>query len=304
MRAVLCGGTGFIGSALAEALSARGDEVWIITRSKPAAPAAGLLYATWDSWLADPGLTGPVDAIVNLSGATIGRRWTSKSKALIHSSRIQAAGRIADAVARMPSLPAVLVNASAISLYGHSESTGGRYPMPFDESAPPRPEDFLSETIVQWEAAVDRIPIDRIVKLRIGLALGNGGGSYPLLSLPTKLFAGGRLGSGRQGMPWIHIDDIVGLILLGLDNEAISGPVNAVAPDSVDNDAFGRTLAKVLGRPYWLHAPAWAIRAALGEMSALLLAGQFAIPRKALAHGYVFRHPKLEGALGDLKDRR
>ncbi|MFD2327852.1 TIGR01777 family oxidoreductase [Cohnella sp. GCM10020058] len=304
MRAVLCGGTGFIGSALAEALSARGDEVWIISRSKPAAPAAGLLYATWESWLADPGQTGRVDAIVNLSGATIGRRWTPKSKALILSSRIQAAGRIADAVARMPSPPSVLVNASAISLYGHSESTGGRYPMPFDESAPPRPEDFLSETIVQWEAAADRIPVDRTVKLRIGLALGQGGGSYSLLSLPTKLFAGGRLGSGRQGMPWIHIDDIVGLILLCLDNPAISGPVNAVAPESVDNDVFGRTLAKVLGRPYWLHAPAWAIRAALGEMSALLLTGQFAIPRKAQAHGYVFRHPKLEGALRDLEGRR
>lgn len=300
MRAALCGGTGFIGSALARTLSARGDEVWIITRSKPAAPAAGLLYATWEDWQADPDLTGPLDAIVNLSGETIGRRWTPAAKSRILSSRTEAAARIADIVGRMQRPPAVLVGASAISLYGHAESSGGRYPPPCDESSPPLPQDFLSKTIVDWEAAADRIPIERIVKLRIGLALGKGGGSFPMLSLPTKLFAGGRLGSGRQGMPWIHIDDIVGLILFCLDTDAISGPVNAVAPETVDNDAFGRTLAKVMRRPYWLHAPAWAIRAALGEMSALLLTGQFAVPRKALQHGYRFRYPHLSEALKDL----
>lgn len=303
MRVVVCGGTGFIGSALAEALSARGDEVWIITRSKPAAPAAGLLYATWEEWVADPHLTGPADAVVNLSGATIGRRWTREAKRRIVSSRTEAAGRIADAVRRMSHPPAVLVNASAISLYGHSESADGHYPLPFDESSAPVRTDFLSDTIVQWETAADLIPVPRIVKLRIGLALGNEGGSYPMLSLPTKMFAGGRLGSGRQGMPWIHIDDIVGLILFCLDNDEISGPVNAVAPELADNDTFGRALAKALGKPYWLHAPAWAIRAALGEMSALLLTGQFAVPRKALEHGYSFRYPRLADALRDLSGR-
>ncbi|MEK0316593.1 TIGR01777 family oxidoreductase [Cohnella sp. 56] len=300
MRTALCGGTGFIGSALARTLSARGDEVWIITRSKPAAPAAGLLYATWEDWQSDPDLTGPLDAIVNLSGETIGRRWTPAAKSRILSSRTEAAARIADIAGRMRQPPAVLVGASAISLYGHAESSGGRYPPPCDESSPPLPQDFLSKTIVDWEAAADRIPIERIVKLRIGLALGKGGGSFPMLSLPTKLFAGGRLGSGRQGMPWIHIDDIVGLILFCLDTETISGPVNAVAPETVDNDAFGRTLAKVMHRPYWLHAPAWAIRAALGEMSALLLTGQFAVPCKALEHGYRFRYPRLSEALENL----
>lgn len=300
MRVLVCGGTGFIGSALAEALSVRGDEVWIISRSKPAAPAAGLLYATWDEWEADPGLTGAPDAVINLSGATIGRRWTPAAKSLILNSRLEAAAKLADIVRRMPSPPAVLVNASAISLYGHAESKDGRYPFPFDESSPPRTEDFLSETIVAWEAAADRIPIDRIVKLRIGLVLGKNGGSFPMLSLPTRLFAGGKLGNGRQGMPWIHIDDIVGLILFCLDKEEIRGPVNAVAPEAVDNDAFGRILARSLRRPYWLHAPAWAIRAALGEMSALLLTGQFAIPRKALQHGYTFKYPRLAGALEDL----
>ncbi|CAI6079124.1 TIGR01777 family oxidoreductase [Cohnella sp. JJ-181] len=301
MRTALCGGTGFIGSALAEALSARGDEVWIITRSKPAAPAAGLLYATWDEWQAAPDLTGPLDAIVNLSGESIGRRWTREAKRRIVSSRQDAAARIAGIVGRMQHAPATLVNASAISVYGHAESSGGRYPAPSDEGAPASRSDFLSETIVQWENAADRIPVGRIVKLRIGLALGKSGGSYPMLSLPTKLYAGGRLGSGRQGMPWIHIDDIVGLILLCLDTPAISGPVNAVAPETVDNDAFGRVLAKVLRRPYWLHAPAWAIRAALGEMSALLLTGQFAVPRKALGHGYEFRFPRLAEALRDIE---
>ncbi|MBB6674787.1 epimerase [Cohnella nanjingensis] len=315
MRVMLCGGTGFIGTALARALEARGDEAWIITRHKPAAPAAGFRYATWDEWAADPALGGAVDGIVNLAGESINQRWTAAAKERIVQSRVRAAERIADIVRRMEAPPGVVANASGISLYGHSYTGEGRgissasatflnergeAIQPFDESAPVQPADFLGRTIIEWEAAADRIPAERLVKLRIGLVLGRGGGAFPLLRLPHRLFVGGRMGSGRQGMPWIHLDDMVSLILFSLDTPTLSGPVNAIGPEPVDNDAFGRTLGRVIGRPHWFPVPGGLLRAVLGEMSCLLLTGQHATPRRALDHGFVFRYPRLEEALKNL----
>lgn len=511
MRVIVCGGTGFIGSALSTALQNRGDEVWIVTRQLPAAPAAGFLYVTWEEWSENPNRLGGCDAIVCLAGETVGQRWTEEAKRRILVSRTQTALAIEDIVRRMDDPPRTLVNASGISLYGHSYSPipkvrkrkrsepsrellaedrsgavtadiagirgftakdpeeateagfGGRpeeYAAPgsepagnaevrrgrrredsyesvssedaygdwngdsrgrdrddlepdwddrgrepygrewarddlgndtgadvgpfagggrpesgpyrvrdsgqddsdvaellrslrasagfdpdeeeprnsgaqpasasaagdpdgeersdsrssapldpyagtgwFGEDSPARPEDFLGNVIIAWEEAVDRIPIERIVKLRISMVLARKGGSFPLLRLPYRLFVGGRMGSGTQGLPWIHIDDMVSLILFCLDREDISGPVNAVAPDPVNNDQFGRTLAKVTRRPHWFHAPAGLIRRVLGEQSALLLTGQHAYPRKALARGFEFAFPRLEDALRDLTRR-
>jgi uncharacterized protein len=292
MRLLLCGGTGFIGTALTETLSARGDEVWIVTRKKPESPAVpGTRYVTWDEWAAEPHRWDRFDGIVNLTGETINQRWTDAAKRRIVGSRVQAAERIASIMRTMETPPPVVVNASGISLYGHSGGTV------FDESSPVKPADFLGRTVVEWEKAADRIPAQRLVKLRIGLVLARKGGAFPLLRLPYRLFGGGRMGSGEQGMPWIHVQDMVGQIVFSLDNPKISGPLNGVAPDPVTNDEFGRTLARVTHRPHWFHVPAGLMKLALGEMSTLVLTGQKAIPRKSLDHGYVFAFPKLEDAL-------
>jgi uncharacterized protein (TIGR01777 family) len=293
MRLLLCGGTGFIGQALEESLRDRGDEVWIVSRGKRA-DADSARIVTWDEWEADPQRWEGFDAIVNLTGESINQRWTAAAKRRILDSRTTAAERIARILGRMKTPPRVVVNASGISLYGHS---GGEV---FDESSPARPADFLGETVVRWEQAIDRIPAARIVKLRISLVMAAKGGAFPLLVLPYRLFAGGHMGNGKQGMPWIHLQDMVRLIKFCLDNGSVSGPVNAVAPQPVTNDEFGRVLARVMRRPHWFHAPGGIMRLALGEMSDLVLTGQKAIPRVALDHGFRFDYPDLEGALRNL----
>jgi uncharacterized protein (TIGR01777 family) len=299
MRILLCGGTGFIGKALTQALLSRGDEVWIITRKKPVTPPFDTAlphpsYVTWAEWNNNPESMGRIDGIVNLAGESINQRWSEKAKGRILSSRLEAAAQIADNLGRMNFPPNVVVNASGISLYGHSGE------QVFDESSLARPADFLGTTVVDWEKAADRIPVQRLVKLRIGLVCAREGGAFPLLRLPYRLYGGGRMGNGKQGLPWIHLQDMVSLILFCLDHPEISGPVNAVAPDPVSNDEFGRMLGKVMHRPHWFHVPAVILRTVLGEMSTLVLNGQKAMPRKALEHGFVFAFPELEEALREI----
>jgi uncharacterized protein (TIGR01777 family) len=299
MRLLLCGGTGFIGQALTQALLSRGDEVWIITRKKPVKPTYDTTlphprYITWTEWNNEPDHLGGIDGIVNLAGESINQRWSEKAKGRILSSRIEAAARIADNLGQMSSPPGVVINASGISLYGHSGEEV------FDESSPARPADFLGTTVVEWEKAADKIPVQRLVKLRIGLVCAREGGAFPLLRMPYRLFGGGRMGSGEQGLPWIHLQDMVSLILFCLDHPEISGPINAVAPDPVSNDEFGRMLGRIMHRPHWFPVPAVLLQTVLGEMSTLVLYGQKAMPRKLLEHGFAFAFPKLEGALREI----
>jgi uncharacterized protein (TIGR01777 family) len=299
MRLLLCGGTGFIGKALTHTLLSRGDEVWIVTRSKPEKPPYDETlphptYVTWTEWNADPNRLNGIDGIVNLAGESINQRWTTKAKERIVSSRVDAASAIANNLSRMDRPPSVVVNASGISLYGHS---GNQI---FDESSPVKPADFLGRTVIEWEQAADRIPVERLVKLRIGLVCARQGGAFPLLYLPYRLYGGGRMGNGDQGLPWIHLQDMVSLILFCLDRSDIAGPVNAVAPEPLSNDEFGRVLGRVSRRPHWFPVPGALLRAVLGEMSTLVLTGQRAMPRKLLDHGFVFTFPKAEEALRDI----
>lgn len=299
MRLFVCGGTGYIGTALTQALLSRGDEVTIVTRRLPAtSPYDETMphprYVTWEQWSANPDLLGGADGIVSLTGESINQRWTPKAKQRIVSSRTEAADKLADILSRMSAPPPAIVNASGISLYGHS---GDRV---FDERDPANPKDFLGMTVVAWEDAIDRIPAKRLVKLRIGLVLSRSGGAFGLILLPYRMFVGGKIGSGRQGLPWIHLQDMVSLILYCLDNESIRGPVNAVAPDPVSNDEFGRMLGKVTRRPHWFPVPGFALKLVLGEMSTLVLVGQRAMPSAALDHGFKFAFPKLEEALRDI----
>ena len=275
---LITGASGFIGRHLSARLRARGDVVTALARGT----------------LPDP--DARIDAVVNLAGAPIlGPPWTGSRRKLLRSSRIDSTQRLVAALAARTQRPAVLVSASAIGYYGV------RGDEPLDETAAPQTI-FQSQLVSDWEAAVLAAQScgSRTVCLRLGVVLGADGGALPQLALPVRLGLGAILGDGRQGAPWIHIDDVVRLFEFALDQPTLSGPVNAVAPQHVDHATLQRTLAAVLHRRLWLRVPAFVLRAALGEMSQLLVDGQHVVPARATAAGFVFAHPELQPALTQL----
>lgn len=300
MRVVVTGGSGFIGGALVKALLERGDEVWVVTRKKGrlAEHSPKLHEVTWAELAERPERLEGVDGIVNLAGESINQRWTAAAKARVLNSRLQAAEAVGSWIRALMTKPRVVVNASGITYYGMSETDT------YDERSPGRVTDFLSSVVEKWEEAAGRIPAERLVKLRVGLVIGREGGAFPLMALPYKLFAGGRVGSGKQWISWIHIEDMTRLILFCLDHDGISGPVNASSPDPVTNDAFGRALGRAMRRPHWFPVPAFLMRTLFGEMAILLLEGQKALPRAALDAGFTFRYPTVDSAMHDLVGRK
>ncbi|WP_337102817.1 TIGR01777 family oxidoreductase [Paenibacillus sp. YIM B09110] len=303
MRVAIAGGTGFIGKALTKALLARSDEVVIITRtvsgneSFNGSPQTSR-YVTWDQIAQQPSLLEGIDAIVNLSGESINQRWTAAAKQRILQSRLTAAARIAALYDSLAHKPKVVINASGISAYGMS--LDGE----FDENSPIHVTDFLSGVVKEWELAADSIAAERLVKLRVGLVIDRKEGAFPLMALPYKLFGGGRIGCGKQWLSWIHVDDIVQLMLFCLDNDSISGAVNASAPEPLRNDEFGRAIGKAMGRPHWFPVPSFLLKTLLGEMSLLVLEGQHAIPRKSMKLGFTFQYPTAESCLNAIFARK
>jgi uncharacterized protein len=295
MRVAVVGATGLIGGRVAEALLARGDQVVAVSRGGDAG-LAGAVDVRWDPAEGPPpaAVTEGVDAVVNMAGASMSvARWTASRKRLIRESRVTTTRLLVEALAATGTAP-VLVSASGIDYYGPREEAT-------DERAGPG-STFLAETCVVWEREARRAEAagSRVVLMRSGIVLSSAGGALPTMARPVRLFAGGPLGGGGQWMPWIHIDDEVGLVLLALDREDVAGPLNAAAPSPVRQREFVRTLARVLGRPAIVPAPALALRLALGEMSTLALDSRHAVPAAALAAGYAFAHPELEGALRDI----
>ena len=295
MRVAVAGATGLIGGRLCQALLGRGDEVVVLSRGEGPV-IAGAREVHWDP------AEGPVpagalegaDAVVNLAGAPIGgRRWTAGRKRLVRASRTLTTRLLVDALA-LPGAPRVLVNGSAVGYYGPTEET-------VDESAPPG-SDFLADTCVAWEREAVRAREHgvRTALLRTGLVLTADGGVLPQVARPVKLLAGGPIGGGRQWMPWIHIDDEVGLLLFALDHGDVDGPLNGSAPEPVRQRDFVSALGRVLGRPTVVPTPAVVLRLALGEMSTLALDGQRAVPAAPLAAGYTFAHTDVEAALRDI----
>ncbi|WP_141505144.1 TIGR01777 family oxidoreductase [Paenibacillus luteus] len=299
MRVAIAGGTGFIGSALTEALLKRNDEVTIISRSNAKEPSerSGVTRITWTQLEAAPALLEGMDAIVNLTGESINQRWTAAAKQRVMDSRTTAAARISKLLLALESKPPLVINASGISAYGISATEV------FDEFSPVKVTDFLSEVVQRWEQAADAIPAERLVKLRVGVVLDKKAGAFPLMALPYRLFGGGKIGSGKQWLSWIHLEDMIRLILFIIDNDQIRGPVNGSSPDPVTNEVFGRAIGKAMGRPHWFPIPALLMRFLFGEMSTLLLDGQRALPRKALDHGFTFRFPTVDSAMNDLVGR-
>lgn len=293
---VVAGGTGFLGRALVAALRTRGRDAVVVTRDPSRASLPEGARAV--SWSDLPAAVDGADAVVNLAGETIAQRWTDAAKARIVASRAEAAEKVGASLRAAKRKPAVLVNASAVGFYGN------RGDEELDEASPAG-TGFLAETCLAWEEAARRaVPEEvRLVLPRIGVVLGEEGGALSKMLLPFRLGLGGPLGSGRQWMPWIHRDDLVSLLLAALDEPRFEGPVVAAAPNPVTMKEFAATLGRVLHRPALAPAPAFAIRAAMGEMASLVLDGQKALPAKALALGFGFRFERLEPALADLLAR-
>lgn len=297
MRVVVTGGTGFVGRSLCAALLEHGHAVTVLTRTPSDARAAlpsSVDVAPWDPEHGNATLPEGTEAVVNLAGESIASgRWNAEQKRRIMESRVKGTEAIVNAIAAATPRPTVLINASAIGVYG----SRGDEPLAEDATAG---TGFLSEVVQAWEEAARKAePLGvRLVMLRIGVILGRDGGALGQMALPFKLFAGGPVGSGRQWMSWIHLDDVVGMIVWALEDTAVSGPINTVAPEPLRNADFNRELGRALGRPSWLPAPAFALKLILGEMAdTLLLNGQRVIPARALELGYVFKHPSARTAL-------
>jgi uncharacterized protein (TIGR01777 family) len=293
MKIAITGGSGFIGKRLISFWLGQGHELINISRSS-SKQISDVRTLTWDELERNADLLEGLDAIVNLAGESISQRWTAAAKTRIVQSRLQAADRVAQLVAKMDPKPKVVVNASGMSFYGISETET------FDEKSPFRNTDFLASVVKQWEAAADLIQGTRIVKVRVGLVLDNKEGAFPKMALPYKLGVGGTVGSGRQWLSWIHIEDMVRLIDFCVQNNSIAGPVNATAPAPVTNKEFGRAIATAMRRPNLFPVPAFMMKLIFGELSVLLLEGQKVIPRVLQEHGFVWRFPSLTGALNDL----
>lgn len=303
MRVLVTGASGFIGSALCDALLARGDEAVGLTRD-PHRAREGNPTVTWHTW--NPAAERPpasalagVDAVVNLIGESIDQRWTEDAKRRIRDSRERATKNLVDAISASDPRPKALVSQSAVGYYGD------RGEAVVDESTGPG-STFDAEVCVAWEAAAreaEKVGV-RVVVVRSGLVLDPEHGLLKQLLLPFKLGVGGPLAGGAQYMPWIHVHDEVRLLLWALDTDQASGTYNAAAPNPVTNREFSKALGRVLGRPAVVPVPKLALRVRFGdELGEVAAGGQRTVPRRALDAGFEFRHPKLEPALGDLLRR-
>lgn len=285
-RILLTGGTGFIGRSLAAALAARGDEVVVVSRGGP---------VRWESVEAE---VAKADALVHLAGEPIAdARWTPERLELIRSSRVDTTARLATAIAASPRRPRVFVSGSAVGIYGMRLDD-----VVCDESSPPG-DDVLARICKEWEsAAAPAVGAGvRVVHPRVGIVLGRQG-ALAKMRKPFELFAGGPIGTGRQWLSWIHVKDAVRALVFALDSEALSGPVDVVAPAPATMNDFARALGRALGRPSLLRVPAFALRAAVGDgVAELLLTGQRVVPRKLLEAGFTFTLPALDDALRDLR---
>ncbi len=294
MKIYISGASGLIGTTLMADLGAAGHMVYRLVRKPEAAVGGNLL---WDPARreVDASALADADAVINLAGESIaGGRWTEKKKRAILQSRIDCTSTIAAALAKPNGRPKILINASAIGYYGN------RGDELLDESSSSGSGDFLSDVCRQWEAAAKPAEAAgaRVVYTRFGVVLSAEGGALAKMLLPFRMGVGGKVGSGRQYMSWVALDDVVDAVIECLANDSLRGPVNVVSPNPVTNYEFTKTLGRVLRRPTIFPLPAFAARLALGQMAdELLLASQRVRPAKLMEADYTFRYPELEAAL-------
>lgn len=296
MRVLITGGSGFVGQRLCEQLAADGHALQVVSRH-PDKVASRLPPGTDIRERADDFTDAVPDALVNLAGESIAdKRWSDAQKEALVASRLRATAQLKALCDRLQSegkpLPTVMVSASAVGFYGdQGEREVTEDSLPEDE--------FAHRLCVQWEDAareVESLGV-RLAILRIGLVLDAGGGTLAKMLPPFKLGLGGRFGSGKQYMPWIHRDDLVAAIRFLIDRDDLEGPFNASAPTPVTNAEFTRTLAGVLKRPAIFPVPAKVLKLGFGELSDLLLGGADMRPARLEAAGFTFRYPRLEQAL-------
>jgi uncharacterized protein len=299
MKLVITGASGFIGSTLVRQLREAYHILTLLSRKPRFSSQA--VNAKWLVW--QPGVPGEwenaidgADGVVNLAGEPIvQKRWTERQKENIRASRIEATHAIVTAIAKAKKKPKFLVNASAVGYYGDRGDETLT-----EESAPGK--DYLARVCVSWEEEAKKAQNVgvRVVLLRTGIVLGRGKGALAKMVPPFKLFVGGPLGSGKQWMPWIHLEDEIGLMLFLMENENAQGAFNATAPNPVTMEEFSKTLGQVLNRPSWASVPGSVLSLALGEMADVLLAGQRVLPQAAQKLSYTFKHPTLTEALKSL----
>ena len=300
MKVLITGGSGFIGRALGASLVSDGHEVIALSRNPQDVGGlpAGMRVAGWDGrsgagWVK---LAEGADAIVNLAGESLSQwPWTAERKRRFLESRVNAGHAVVDAARRARIKPRMIIQSSGVGYYGPR----GTEEIPETSGSG---QDFLARLAVQWEASsaeVESMGVRRVI-IRTGLPLSLHGGVFPLFRLPSLFMIGGPLGSGRQALPWIHLDDHVRAMRFLIDRQDARGPFNLAAPHPVTNRQFERTLGKVMRRPAIVPVPGFAIRLVLGEMAGMVLTGQRAVPTRLAAMGFAFRFTELEDALRDV----
>lgn len=297
MKIVIAGGTGFIGKKLTQFLLQEGHQIILLTRGVYSS-AQNITYVRWmtnDS--APEKKVTSADYVINLSGTSLSKgRWTAKQRGRIYSSRLNATRELLRLISTWAQKPAALINASAIGIYPPSSTAT------YTEASSERADDFLGKVTSDWELATKEAEAlgIRTICLRFGVVLGQEGGALPVIKRPIKLFGGGRLGSGKQWVSWIHITDVARAIRFVMDHDQISGAVNVTAPQPIRMDMLGRMIASVLHRPYWLPVPSVVLKLALDRKSTMILDGQRVLPQVLTKAGFTFSFPTLKPALENL----
>jgi uncharacterized protein (TIGR01777 family) len=298
MKVVIAGGSGFLGRALCARLLAAGHTVTVLSRGGGAGLPRGVRVVAWRA----DGTTGAwaseidgADAVVNLAGAGIAdRRWNAARKQLLRDSRVQSTRSLVDAVRAATRRPPVFIQGSAVGFYGAFDNGPA-----LDESASPG-SDLLGSMCVEWEAQAQPLASlgCRLVVVRTGIVLSREGGALAKMMTPFRLFVGGPIGSGRQVISWVHLDDWIGIVLWAIANPAVSGPINATAPHPATNGEFSHALGRAMGRPSWFPVPGFVLRIVVGEMAEDgLLRGQRVLPARTLQLGYQFHYPDIDEAM-------
>lgn len=297
MKVTITGATGLVGRALIAELRRRdGAEVTVLSRDPQRARAElsdveAVRWSALDEPAPASALAGR-DAVVHLAGEPVAQRWSARAKQAIHESRVLGTRNLLAGLAAADPRPGVLVSSSAIGIYGE------RHEEPLDEEAA-LGQGFLAETCIAWENEAQRAAElgVRVVNMRTGVVLDARGGALAKMLPPFRMGVGGPVAGGRQYVSWIHLEDLVAMILAAIEQDSWSGPVNATAPDPVTNGELSRALGRALHRPALLPVPAAALHLLYGEMAQIVTTGQRVLPAKALVLGYEFRHPELAEAL-------
>lgn len=293
MKLLITGGTGLVGTRLVEELVGVGHDVTVLSRKGGKSNHPNLRQQIWNGNEINASVVGPVDGIINLAGAGIAdHRWTNDYKKKIETSRIQATKACVNYIQALTEKPKVFINASAVGYYGV------KHTKPVTEDSPPG-DDFLARTCIKWEATAQGTGIRTVIP-RLGVVLAKEGGAFPKLLAPFKLYAGGYIGSGLQGFPWVHIDDVIRAFKFILEHESLVGPINIAAPELLNNRQFGVIVGKITNTPSGMAVPALAVKMMLGESSIIVLEGQFVLANKIINAGFDFKFPKAEMAVRDL----